>query len=257
MESLKARLSIFDGEAMERMTHTAVTGELRIPSLGEMSQERISGLIAENPALESMRALALDKPWVDTLDFVGHRERFGWSFLTSEAIEAVMRATEGIGNRIVSVFSGKGYSEAQLVAQGADVVGFEPMVLTDRWLKDVREGSTWVDYTQFSDRALFMSFPGRPGRNPALPAEVIERFLAAGGELVITIGDRRDSRHVFGSHQSLYDKLADARCIEEVDLPKWPPLVLLTQMRISEKDATLEPVLRVHQFRQRYKPAWP
>lgn len=242
---------------MGRITHTAVTGELRIPSLGEMSQERISGLVALNPALESMKVLTQDQPWVDTLSFIGHRERFGWSCLTPEAIEAVMRSTQGVGHRLVSVFTGKGYAEAQLVAQGAAVVGFEPMVLTDRWLRDVKEGPNWVDYTNYADRALFMSFPGRPRNNPALPAAVIERFRGAGGELVVTVGDRRDSRHVFGSDQSFYSQLADARCIEEVDLPKWPPLVLLTQMRVSDSDATLEPVLRVHQFPHRYKPAWP
>jgi hypothetical protein len=234
---------------MNTINHSANRSELILPSPGELrSQEKISALIANNPAQESMKAIMRDHNWVDALPFVGHINRFGFSFLTPEAVDTVMRVTEVVGGRILSVFSGLGYAEAQLAAQGADVVGFDQKVVTDRWLRDIEEGPSGLDYSRYADRALFLSFPGRPRTNDSMPTQVVERFLAGGGEIVIVVGDRREHKHVFGSDASLYEKLGEAKCIETVPLPAWAPLVVLTQRRVPERDATLEPVLKVYQY---------
>jgi hypothetical protein len=237
---------------MNTIHHPPNRSELTLPSPGELrSQERISAFIANNPAHESMKAISADHSWVDALPFAGHINRFGFSFLTPEAVDTVMRVTEVVGGRILSVFSGLGYAEAQLAARGADVVGFDQKVITDRWLRDIKEGPSGLDYSRYSDRALFLSFPGRPETNDSLPAQVVERFLAAGGETVIVVGDRREHKHYFGSDESFYKKLGEAKCIETVPLPVWAPLVVLTWRRVSERDATLEPELNVYQYPSR------
>ena len=221
------------------------------PSLSRDPQEAISARVASNPAEQNMKGILEGLPpreyWVKTAAFHHHVHAYGWAFLDTKAIEAVHAHTAPHGHKVLSLFTGLGYAEAQMVARGMDVVGFDREVLKDRWLLDTHEGPGAMDFSRFADRALFLSFPDPTKASMAgsAPVSFIERFLAAGGSTVITINEERPRSHPIQCDQALLDLLARGTCKEVVQLPAWPTVECFAMMR---GPGDFRPVLKVHQF---------
>jgi hypothetical protein len=221
------------------------------PSTSRDPQEAISTRIASNPAEHNMKGilegLPLREYWVKTEAFHHHVHAFGWAFLDTKAIEAVHAHTAPHGHKVLSLFTGLGYAEAQMVARGMDVVGFDREVHKDRWLLDTHEGPGETDFSRFADRALFLSFPDptKESIGGSAPVAFIERFLAAGGSSVITINEERPRFHPIQCDQELLDLLARRTCKEVVPLPAWPTVECFALMR---GPGDFRPVLKVHQF---------
>ena len=221
------------------------------PSTSRDPQEAISARIASNPAYEKMDGIIKGLPpheyLVKLAVFDHHVHTYGWAFLDSTALEAVHAHTAPHGHKVLSLFTGLGYAEAQMVAKGMDVVGFDREVLKDRWLLDTHEGPGDMDFSRFADRALFLSFPDptKAGMGGSAPVTFIERFLTAGGSTVITINEERPRSHPIQCDQELLDLLARGACREVVQLPAWPTVECFAMMR---GPGDFRPVLKVHQF---------
>ena len=220
-------------------------------------QAAISATITENPALQSRDKIVQESfakrgdKYVNASDFADHVDRYGFYMLNPEALEALKAVTAPVGHRVVSVCTGLGYSEAQMVAAGMSVIGFDKNVPANRWLLDTHDSSQGLPLAHFSDRALLISFPDPTKRahedEPSFPVQVIQDFVNAGGSLVIVITEARPTQHAIRCDQELVELLAkDGRCIAEVALPKWP--TVSTFLGYGHTYHTFEPVLKAYRL---------
>ena len=201
--------------------------------------------VTSNPARKSMLALTKDRSWVEASPFYNHVARYGLGMLSQPAIELIQDLTAPRGHRLVSVFTGLGYAEAQLAAQGMDVVGFDREVHPNRWLESVYKGPAGQKLSRFAARALFLSFPDR-NEGDSYPAAVVRNYRAAEGNLVFVITEEREHRHAFGCDKAFFDSLQGARCLPSLSLPSWPDLVSLSAAR--HQYSTFKPVLKTYIF---------
>ena len=192
-----------------------------------------------------MLSITKDKTWVEARPFCDHAARYGLGMLNQPAIELIRELTAPRGHRLVSVFTGLGYAEAQLASQGMDVIGFDKEVHANRWLEGVYKGPAGQKLSRFADRALFMSFPDR-NEGRASPAAVLREYLAAEGDLVLVVTEQREHLHAFGCDKAFFDSFRGARCLETIELPAWPELVALSAARYQYSD--FKPVLRAYLF---------
>lgn len=207
-------------------------------------QSRLSE-VELNPARDSMLALTKGKSWVEAGPFYDHAARYGLGMLSQSAIEFIKDLTAPRGHRLVSVFTGLGYAEAQLAAQGMDVVGFDRVVSPSRWLERVYKGPAGQKMSRFADRALFLSFPDR-NEGDSYPAAVVRNYRAAEGNLVFVLTEEREHLHAFGCDKAFFDAFQGARCLEVLSLPRWPNLELLFTARLQH--STFKPVLKTYLF---------
>lgn len=210
-------------------------------------QDALSSTLACEPALREMRELTKGRASVGGDAFVRFVERFGYSFLTDQALEAVDRVTRPHGSRILSAFTGLGYAEAQMVAAGMNVIGFDRVVKPVRWLLDTHEVIDSIPFKRFGDRALFMSFPEISKGPTSSTTEIVNNYLAEGGSTVILISEARPTAHAIKTDVALLQRLRGGECIEEVALPKWPAVTAFTGY--GHVHSTFEPVLRAYRFR--------
>jgi hypothetical protein len=220
-------------------------------------QTAISATITENPALQSLEKIVKESiakrgyEYINGSDFAGHVERYGFSMLSPEALQILKDVTAPVGHRVVSVCTGLGYSEAQMVAAGIEVIGFDRRVPDARWLLDTHDSSQGLPLARFSDRALFISFPdptkkAREGE-PSFPVQVIKDFVKVGGSIVIVVTEARPTQHAIRCDQELVDLLAKGgHRIAEVALPKWPTVSTFTGYGHSYH--TFEPVLKAYRL---------
>lgn len=199
-----------------------------------------------DPALDSFTAVTTGRQWVSGSDFANHVERFGLSFLTQDAIQQIGHVTAGCGNKILSVFTGLGYSEAQLAAHGMDVVGFDQEVSERRWLTDLRQGPTLDEVRAFSTRALFLSFPDRVPHGDPFAPKVAQSYVEAGGKLILVITDQTEERHSLGCTRSFFDTVSQGSNLFSLPLLAWPAIESLVAAR--KGSAELRPVLRAYRF---------
>jgi hypothetical protein len=211
-------------------------------------QDLISARILENPALTSRDALINGKPWVDVTPFCNHVHTYGYAILNQDALGLIHNVTVPHGHKVLSLFTGLGYAEAQMIAQGMDVIGFDREVLKERWLLDTHQGPGEMSLSRFSDRALFLSFPDptKKENGGSAPVSFIDRFLNAGGSTVITINEARPRAHGIKCDQELLDRLAQGTCVGEISLPAWPTVMCFVGRGHAHND--FQPVLKVHQF---------
>lgn len=212
----------------------------------EDPQVKVSRIIANNPALEHFNSVASAQPWIEGAPFIKSVERFGYAFLTSEALREISLITNPHNGKVVSVFTGLGYAEAQMVAKGMDVIGFDRQVPELRWLLDTHEGPKGISWKRFADRALFMSFPDVSAGDKSFPVEVVEKYLAAGGSTVILITEARPTAHAIKCDAALLKKLEEGELITEVPLTKWPAISSFTGY--GHVYSTFEPVLKAYSF---------
>jgi hypothetical protein len=215
-------------------------------TLGEDPQAEISRTIASNPALQHFNQGTSGQPWIDGAPFLKSVERFGYSFLDSTALRELSLITEPHGGKVVSVFTGLGYPEAQMVAKGMDVIGFDKDVPAKRWLLDTHEGPKGLSWKRFADRALFMSFPESPVESKSVACDVVDKYLAAGGSTVVIITEARPTQHAIKCEAALLRKLEQGELIAEVALPKWPAITIFTGY--GHVHSTFEPVLKAYSF---------
>jgi hypothetical protein len=211
-------------------------------------QAAISAQIAVNPALVSRDALKDGKRWIEASAFCAHVDRFGFAILNDEALGLVRDVTAPHQHKVLSLFTGLGYAEAQMVAKGMEVIGFDRRISGERWLLDVHEGPGDMSFDRFSDRALFLSFPDPTKKEygASAPVSFINRYVEAGGRTVITINEARPRVHAIKCDQELLDLLNQGRCVGEVALPEWPTVMCFTGHGHTHHD--FRPVLKVHQF---------
>jgi hypothetical protein len=212
--------------------------------------------LALDPASANMQRIVdearkAQRSWINGPDFVGHVDVYGYSILNDQALEALKAVTKPMGHRIVSVCTGLGYAEAQMVASGMEVTGFDKRVPATRWLLDTHDSSQGIPLSRFSDRALFISFPeptrGAAAGGPSFPVEVIKDFIRAGGSTVIVISEARPTGHAIKCDQALVDFLGTATPIgKEIALPAWPVVSCFTGYGHSYH--TFEPVLKAYRF---------
>jgi hypothetical protein len=211
-------------------------------------QTIISAWIAMNPALLSRDTLKGGKSWIDASAFCNHVNTFGYAILNDTALELVRDLTAPHQYKVLSLFTGLGYAEAQMVARGMKVIGFDRRIPAKPWLLDVHEGPGDMSFNRFHDRALFLSFPDPTKKEygASAPVSFISRYLEAGGTTVITINEARPRVHAIKCDQELLDLLNQGRCVGEVALPKWPTVMCFTGRGHTHHD--FRPVLKVHQF---------
>jgi hypothetical protein len=168
--------------------------------------------------------------------------------LNEEALGLVRDVTVPHQHKVLSLFTGLGYAEAQMVARGMEVIGFDRRISGERWLLDVHEGPGDMSFDRLRDRALFLSFPDPTKREygASAPVSFINRYLEAGGTTVITINEARPRVHAIKCDQELLDFLTQGRCVGEVALPEWPTVMCFTGYGHTHHD--FRPVLKVHQF---------
>lgn len=211
-------------------------------------QASISSRIATNPALLSRDTLTEGKRWIEASAFCKHVDTFGYAMLNDTALALVRAVTAPHQHKVLSLFTGLGYAEAQMVARGMEVIGFDRRISGERWLLDVHEGPGDMSFDRFRDRALFLSFPDPTKRayGASAPVSFINRYLEAGGATVITINEQRPRAHAIKCDQELLDRLNQGRCVGEVALPEWPTVMCFVGHGHTHHD--FRPVLKVHQF---------
>jgi len=197
-----------------------------------------------NPAHDHMRELIARGEPISTSDFTRHIDRFGFGFLTPEALNVLSRTSP---QEILSVGTGLGYAEAQLEAYEFSITGFDKTIHLNRWLHDTRNLSDAHDYNQWREHALFMSFPDRTPTGASFSASIVRDFCEAGGSKVIIITEKREHRHLFGSDRELYETLASLSLLDTVALPAWPQLDLLSMPFAGNGYTTFEPEMRVYE----------
>lgn len=217
-------------------------------SVSRDPQAAISAQIAENPALVSRDTLREGVQWIEASAFCAHVNKFGYAILNDEALALVREVTIPYQHKVISLFTGLGYAEAQMVAKGMEVIGFDRQISEQRWLLDVHQGPGDMSFDRFSDRALFLSFPDPTKRQygGSAPVSFIKRYLEAGGSTVITINEARPRVHAIKCDQELLDLLNQGRLVGEVTLPEWPTVMCFVGYGHTYHD--FRPVLKVHQF---------
>ena len=196
--------------------------------------------------MQHFNEVASAQPWIEGAPFLTSVDRYGFSFLDSAALRELSLITEPHGGKVVSVFTGLGYPEAQMVAKGMDVIGFDKNVPKERWLLDTHEGPKGLSWKRFADRALFMSFPESPGESKSVSCDVVDKYLAAGGSTVVIITEARPTQHAIKTESALLKKLEEGELIAEVALPKWPAISTFTGY--GHVHSTFEPVLKAYSF---------
>lgn len=218
-------------------------------------QVAISASVACDPASANMKRIVDEargdrRSFVNGSDFVGHIDVYGFSILNEQALESLKTVTEPMGHRIVSVCTGLGYAEAQMVASGMEVTGFDKRVPATRWLLDTHDTSEGMPVSRFSDRALFISFPeptkGANSGGASFPVEVMREFIEAGGTTVIVITEARPTEHAIKCDRAVVEFLREGTCVAEVVLPAWPVVSCFTGYGHSHH--TFEPVLKAYRF---------
>ena len=219
-------------------------------------QVAISVSVGIDPASANIKRIIDDarkaqRSWVNGSDFVDHVDVYGFSILNDKALEALKAVTEPMGHRVLSVCTGLGYAEAQMVASGMEVTGFDKRVPATRWLLDTHDSSAGIPYSRFSDRALFISFPeptkGASAGGASFPVEVIKDFIKAGGSTVIVITEARATGHAIKCDRALVEFLeTGTRIGEEVALTPWPVVTCFTGY--GHTYHTFEPVLKAYRF---------
>jgi hypothetical protein len=211
-------------------------------------QDQISLRVAENPALANKAAITSGRTWIEGEPFRQHVYTYGYAILNDDALALTREVTASVGHKVLSLFTGLGYAEAQMVARGMDVIGFEREVPENRWLRNTHEGPGEMSFSRFGDRALFLSFPDPTKRDigGSAPVSFINRFLEAGGSTVITINEARPREHAIKCDQALIELLGQGRCVGEVALPAWPAVMCFVGRGNTHSD--FRPVLTVHQF---------
>jgi hypothetical protein len=222
---------------------------LSFPPASQDPQVSISQLIAGNPGLEEIQKIISERKTVSTDAFLDCINRYGFSVLNKEALSALSAITEPHQGKVVSVFTGRGYAEAQMVAAGMDVIGFDKEVRDRRWLLDTHEGPHGLSWDRFADRALFMSFPEGATGSKGAPCEIVERYLAAGGRTVILVAEAHPTQHAIKCDGALIERLKVGECISRVELPKWP--VVQAFLGYGHSYHTFEPVLTAYRFSPR------
>lgn len=225
-----------------------------IPSLDP--QDRINQRVEQNPALANMTSLTEGRSYVDVTPFCAHVDRYGYAILNDAALSLVLAATAPHGHKVLSLFTGLGYAEAQMAARGIDVIGFDRTVHQGRWLLNTHEGPGEMNFDRLSDRALFLSFPDPTKREygGSAPASFIKRYLEAGGSTVITINEARARKedgsrgHAITCDQEMIDLLAQGRSGvgDTIPLPAWPTVMCFVGRGHLFND--FRPVLKVHRF---------
>lgn len=232
-----------------RMIRTTPTSTPSFPPSSQDPQGSISDLVAENPAIKEMAHVTAGKKAVSVDAFLDYINRYGFSILHKEALSSLASITEPHRGRVVSVFTGRGYPEAQMVAAGMDVIGFDREVRSRRWLFDTHEGPQGLGWERFADRALFMSFPeGGSGRERG-PRAIVDRYLAAGGRTVILVAEARPTQHAIKCDNALLERLNEGTMIARVELPKWP--IIEAFIGYGHAHHTFEPVLTAFSFSPR------
>ncbi len=209
-------------------------------------QETISQLIAGNPALEEMITVTNGQRFIAAQPFVESISRYGFSMLNESALGAVAKVTEAHQGRVVSVFTGRGYAEAQMVAAGLEVIGFDREVPSKRWLLDTHQGPHGISWKRFADRALFMSFPDVTKEGTSVPRGIVDRYLAAGGSTVILIAEAHPTEHAIKCDRALIERLQEGECVARIELPKWP--VIEAFIGYGHVHHSFEPVLTAYRF---------
>jgi len=211
-------------------------------------QHLISSRIAGNPALLSRNDLVKDRSWVEADPFRDHVQKYGYAILHDDALALIRACTEPHAHKVLSLFTGLGYAEAQMVSQGLEVIGFDRMVMKERWLLDTHEGPGEMSFERFADRALFLSFPDPTTKDcgRSEPVSFVNRFIEAGGSTVITINENRPREHGIRCDQELLDLLKQGQCLGEVALPAWPTVMCFVGRGHTHSD--FQPVLQVHRL---------
>jgi hypothetical protein len=236
---------------MTRTTPTTVKPSpiQSFPPSSQDPQVSISQLIGGNPGLEEMRQVTAGNKTVRTDAFLDCINRYGFSVLHQEALSALSSITEPHRGKVVSVFTGRGYAEAQMVAAGMDVIGFDRKVPERRWLLDTHEGPHGLSWNRLADRALFMSFPEGAKGSKGIPCEIVDSYLAAGGRTVILVAEAHPTQHAIKCDGALIERLKEGECISRIELPKWP--VVDAFVGYGHSYHTFEPVLTAYRFTRR------
>jgi hypothetical protein len=221
------------------------TARLVVPAVDSVS-ERMETLKLSNPALDALRALTTGVSSISPERFSAHVDRFGLSALTSTAIDEIFKVTAPFADRLLSIFTGLGYSEAQLAARGMDVVGFDRFISPHRWLPSIHEGPTVDRVAVYADRPLFVSFPDWDASGESIAVNMLQAYKQSGGSILITISDSREDQHAFGCHREFFEEAKTGACVTRVDLPGWPTLQTLLVARRAPSD--FRPTLWVYRF---------
>jgi hypothetical protein len=224
---------------------TIVSTSIALPAVDAV-QERLNTLRDSNPALDAMTALTGGVSAVSPERLSAHVDRYGLSALTDAAIDKVIKVTAPFEYRLLSIFTGLGYSEAQLAARGIDVVGFDRCVSPDRWLPTIHSGPTPDSIAQHADRPLFVSFPDWDKSGDSFAASMLQHYKRSGGRLLIVISDSREHQHAFGCHREFFDAAKTGECVTRMELPAWPTLETLVVGRRAPVD--FQPTLWVYRF---------
>jgi hypothetical protein len=188
------------------------------------------------------------RTWIEASAFAAHVDKFGYAILNDDALALVRDVTATSQHKVLSLFTGLGYAEAQMVAKGMEVVGFDRRISGERWLLDVHEGPGDMRFDRFSDRALFLSFPDPTKKEygASAPVSFINRYLEAGGSTVITINEARPLSHAIKCDQELLELLSQGNLVGEMALPEWPTVMCFVGYGHVHHD--FRPVLKIHQF---------
>ncbi len=209
-------------------------------------QVAMSHLVAANPALEEMVQATAGKKTVSVDPFLESINRYGFSILNNDALSALTKMTQPHQGKVVSVFTGRGYAEAQMVAAGMDVIGFDKEVRSRRWLLDTHKGPQGISWDRFADRALFMSFPECTKGQKGFACDVVAQYLAAGGTTVFLVAEARPTEHAIKCDGALIKRLNEGERIARIELPKWP--VIEAFVGYGHVHNTFEPVLTAYRF---------
>ena len=215
-----------------------------------MEDGRLAGLCLKhlNPALDSYMAITQGQRWVSGEAFAHHVDRFGLSFLTEEGKEQIFSLTAPFAHKLLSVFTGLCYSEAQLAALGMDVIGFDKNQDPRRWLVDVRSGPSMSDIRDLSDRPLFLSFPDRGPAEEPFATKVVNEYREAGGKLLFVISDASEEQHAFGSTKCFFQAASRGEQVLSLALMAWSGIESLVACRVGSPE--FKPTLKAYRFKQ-------
>ncbi|MEI8240561.1 MAG: methyltransferase domain-containing protein [Actinomycetota bacterium] len=151
-------------------------------------QQQADDFVGSNPLLLEFRARdGVASP----ADIVTLTATYAFAIPTDAALSAIARHSP---SGIVEIGAGTGYWASLLEEVGIDVVAFDPAPAgsadntwfhsSASWFPVGRADNTVVD--RHGDRTLLLVWPTR---NEAWPAESLQRFLEAGGDTVVYVGE--------------------------------------------------------------------